>query len=741
MSKLSASDHQKVLALGLAFQRADAASKNVYIRDELVKLFEKTFVKMRLMPEEVGILPGNRNSDVITSTGVWVRGRRILASGFSKAAIGTLYAFEDDPIEQHIAKHTVAVTNTDEFGTFDLFTVKVGQANWTHCNQFANMVKCSTKCSDPDIPCIDGRIDSDSILKDPMNGGLSEYITMGMYYRVFPHWAEKAYDWLPDLFQTACNQEQQVQEGESWLQVLNKIGQRSSEMSTSGRIAKCNNAISTAVLRSQPPNAEDVPDMVDFYEKWGGGTGQKFVKDVNRFCKAKNLSPSIRVSGRTFRALAALNFGTDMPAHAVMAVLKRAACSQKVIDGIASSVSGADIAKFDKKLKKEFMQVDGLIRAAEKILDDNDIEEPRRSLKGSWLQLTLIDHLLGRPNGEGQSFANTDDIVKQHLRDVFGVVTEAPAAALAPASSSNIVQYDSGGSAIDVAKQILLNKGFEIGKNYMCKRKENSLVASPISYKLISIDGDGTSKLQAYSHIGVLGAKYLTIAGERLATDFAIFEKKYEVNKNYPSNEARHDGKMKEDVLVGRVKECLVRLAATMIDHQLDIRTSPSKGIYAKADLTSEIAIGLLRLTPVASSVMKFDPKKKGAEKNLRTQCTTIRPDKSEFITTMTPPHIVDNLCNAFWFVGKTDVKELANMELTTENVTYILASVGKLKISGHEHIVKIPVYINTSIIKKGEELLWYVPKIEAIPGTSHKGAPTSLAVGLSSKRQKTTNK
>ena len=72
---------------------------------------------------------------------------------------------------------------------------------------------------------------------------------------------------------------------------------------------------------------------------------------------------------------------------------------------------------------------------------------------------------------------------------------------------------------------------------------------------------------------------------------------------------------MKEDVLVGRVVECLVTLAATMIDHQLDIRISPSKGIYAKADLTSEIAIGLLRLTPVASSVMKFDPNKIGCRR------------------------------------------------------------------------------------------------------------------------------
>ena len=72
---------------------------------------------------------------------------------------------------------------------------------------------------------------------------------------------------------------------------------------------------------------------------------------------------------------------------------------------------------------------------------------------------------------------------------------------------------------------------------------------------------------------------------------------------------------MKEEVLVDRAKESLVTLAATMIDHQLDIRTSPSKAVFAKADLSPEIAVGLLRLTPVARTVMRFDPEKKGCRK------------------------------------------------------------------------------------------------------------------------------
>ena len=109
--------------------------------------------------------------------------------------------------------------------------------------------------------------------------------------------------------------------------------------------------------------------------------------------------------------------------------------------------------------------------------------------------MTLIDLLLGRPNGDGQSFENTGEIVKQFLRDVFGEATEAPATAPTPASSSTIVQYDTVGAAIDVAKMILLNQGFQIGKNYYSKGPWSLLPSMPIAWKLISIEGDGSSKL------------------------------------------------------------------------------------------------------------------------------------------------------------------------------------------------------------------------------------------------------
>ena len=77
----------------------------------------------------------------------------------------------------------------------------------------------------------------------------------------------------------------------------------------------------------------------------------------------------------------------------------------------------------------------------------------------------------------------------------------------------------------------------------------------------------------------------------------------------------------------------------------------------------------------------------------------------------MSTTQIDKDFCNAFFVVGVTHVEDRGNMALQSEVVPFILASATKLKISGNEHSVKIPILVNTSVIKKGEELLYYVPK------------------------------
>ena len=219
LSKLAPAQHQQMLKLGIDFRKGTDESKQVFIRDEAARHLAKFMLKMRLQPLSVGIHPGDRDKEGMTPRGVWLRGGKIIASGFSFEAMGKLYAFEDHPINRHIAKHTVAVTMSDEFGDFDLMEVRVGPGNWTHSAMFCRMVECRSKCSDANIPCIEGRIDSDKILNDPMNIRLSEYINDGMVWLVFPYWVEELYEWMPELFQSASNQEQQVQEGSGFSDV------------------------------------------------------------------------------------------------------------------------------------------------------------------------------------------------------------------------------------------------------------------------------------------------------------------------------------------------------------------------------------------------------------------------------------------------------------------------------------------------------------------------------------------
>ena len=154
--------------------------------------------------------------------------------------------------------------------------------------------------------------------------------------------------------------------GEGWAQMLKKISSRATEMVIANKEVK-NDEIARAVLRSQPPFPADVPDMVDFNAKWGGGTSAFYVNDVLRFVSQSNVQPDVRVSGRTFKALADLKFGVDaVPAMAVNAVLKRIASSDKIIDGVASVYKPAEISSLATKHKAVFLEANKIMENAKK---------------------------------------------------------------------------------------------------------------------------------------------------------------------------------------------------------------------------------------------------------------------------------------------------------------------------------------------------------------------------------------
>lgn len=98
-----------------------------------------------------------------------------------------------------------------------------------------------------------------------------------------------------------------------------------------------------------------------------------------------------------------------------------------------------------------------------------------------------------------------------------------------------------------------------------------------------------------------------------------------------------------------------------------------------------------------------------------------------------------DQFCSAFFVVGHTYEKDNANAKVVEKEVHFIVPSTNtKLEISGHEHVAKIPCYVNTMKIIHGDDLLYYKEKEKEV-ATSHepKSLHVSMAKEPASKRQK----
>ena len=180
-----------------------------------------------------------------------------------------------------------------------------------------------------------------------------------------------------------------------------------------------------------------------------------------------------------------------------------------------------------------------------------------------------------------------------------------------------------------------------------------------------------------------------------------------------------------------RIQDAMMTLSETMIDQDLTIRTSPSKGVFCKSG-----PIEAMLLCPYGN-VIKHDPsdkKHRPAEEHNAIKLQT--PAGDIIIYTMSPMPLSDDFQNAYWVVQATSDPDKANMTISYEEVRFIMPSLTKLKISGCEYIVRIPCLKNLKALSKGDELLVFVAKKAAVQQEKrHK--PLKLDLAPPTKRSK----
>ena len=379
-----------------------------------------------------------------------------------------------------------------------------------------------------------------------------------------------------------------------------KIATRAADMQKTEK-AVTNDDIARAVLRSQPPNPIDVSDIVDYNQKRGGGSSACHVNEILKFLQVENTPPKIRVSGKTFKALASLNFGaTELLATAINAVLKRVACGDRLDDGVSAIYKSAEISslvakkkkKKKKKKKNDFLKANQIVENARVQLQKqgDTISAALHVQSESWLQMMLVDFVVNKPSRENRTFKTMTEISEKFLEKVLGKMDadksqqddrKTDASKADSSSSSFIVQYDAEGQAVDVPKMPILNKGYKLDSLYFkAKEKTDVKEGTTDRWKLIAIAGNEECIFVNVSQTGETTTVEIKVSATDLFAKSKSIQKKFKSLVGYLLSEGKYNKPLATEVWEGRVKDCVHTLALTIPDHQLRIQLNPTRGVF-----------------------------------------------------------------------------------------------------------------------------------------------------------------
>ena len=393
--------------------------------------------------------------------------------------------------------------------------------------------------------------------------------------------------------------------GENWSQLLKKI----SNKIVSGE--KNPDNITRAVLRTQPPHAIDVPAMVAWSLKYSGGTSGYWTSEICSFCATKGVAPDLHIPGRYFEAITKLDFGLATPARAVVAILKRLASSTRIVDHLPADFRASDIAAIARQ-KDVFIRASAIMDNCHKLLQDKQIVGNQAVLEGGNLECELIDFVLTKPDAKTAE-AEMQKIVSAWLQSLFIDEPELDVGSVASSDSSSrpLIQYDDRGQAIDIGKMVLEERGVKVGNNYF-KKPEKDTDARPCVYTLKHIAADGTCTLSPLNDRGEVedenDSKVIKIEGKNFVVDYKLMDKEYKFLAPHPGKEVRHNMKLSQDLFNHHIQSCLFLLCKDLMptDYEIDIRTSPWKGVFAKKGYE----IGQLLFVPYGV-VLPVTPKSK----------------------------------------------------------------------------------------------------------------------------------
>ena len=644
---MSDASHTKIRDLILQYKCDKTKVAPVFkeLSDVLVK---EGCAKQRLfLPHNVVAHEKNRDEQILSASGVQMRAVRLNKVGFCKATMEQgAWAFEDHPVTKRLAKVALKHYESDErFARYKETEVVAASVGASHCNHVLASIKDERPCSDPLLP-------TDVYDKNHwyQNEDCKSACETGVLWWTVRWEVEQEFPLLPHIFQSALNTAQHVAEGddnricvctcsmnvmythmqnmmllhtahirlttgEGWAQILSKI-QNEAQAQTVGKRTDWDQVM-RAVLKTQPKCATDVPDMVEWYKKYGGGANKVFIPMISKMLD-KHVDPTVQVSGSFFKALAGLKFAAEekVPAHFVHAVLiSHAAAREMVVDGYAKfyKVNEVDSLGVNGKRHKAAHEAQSHILRANQLAKDTGLPEhvvitPRFKLMDRLARLVLKYD----PNKECKDvdphFITFEAISSEFVSDL---VRLAPGADLkgttnyksvetSSASSSNVAnftEYNSDGVVVAQAAHTLAAKGYTVGCTVQAakgKADEQWLL------KDIEADSGEVTLCRLNARDGTEGEPSTFSLGEFIKK-FKVTKTKIEMLPNYPGNDAASHDDFKAFNFTCIAGTCVYELAQMYQETDFDIQVSPIKRVVSKR----AFAAGALHLVPATNRILR----------------------------------------------------------------------------------------------------------------------------------------
>ena len=644
-----------------------------------------------LSPMRVGVHPDNRYGLGIVATWMHLLMSKIVRMGWSDDACAGAVCVEDDD-DQSCAKYTMNMQQGSEmFGTQTMAQIAFGSLAGGHTNQGLVAIKSAVKCEHDILSC-DGRMSEARIVEYrprmavKINQGMNWLVLKAIVIVLFPN--------LPRIIQAARQAIGQVQNCEGIFELLQGI----QSMIPAADSDTDWDSIKLSVGKSESPHKADIPELVEFVAKYGGGSKGKFLKRALTFvtyCVPEDQFVGIS----TIQAMTGLKLKGDEHCPNVMAAILEAQskCPHRFVKSkVCKYISDVEISNLGNRIG-ELREAESILVQVWKLAEEMEPLIPKHQfviIMGRF-DCLVARVLLKKPLPEDiETFEHCaakalDELQIESKKECSDFVIEhSPWKAMEKKASegdntkrllSSAYEYDDEGKILSVCKIELFAKGFTVGA--LVKNKSGAI------FKIEEIDIDGLIMIRPAKADGGWEKRLIQSKLDPFLQRYSITTEMHEL-LDTKGNSFEDDPVTKEIV---RASELFLKMRHLYLEHESDtlIKKKPERSVV----VTRPYKLGALVLVMGYQKPMSIHEGKKGeneipyASYIVKGHGKTMK--KMWVSPTFSKPYI------PAWWCAITSDKSQSNAIIEWRE----------------EEGVQFPCIVNTEPLKKGDAVVRYLPR------------------------------